>query len=127
MPKQLHAETSVGFEQLLAKAIAHRITEQRFNLWFRDHTKFVHLGETVVIGVPNLYFHDWLQKTFGDDVRAAVAEILGQSVAVRFAIDPELFQAQRQEESAKIEEPVEGEQPSKPKKKQAATLRRRLL
>ncbi len=117
MPKQLHAETSVGFEKLLALAIARRISEQRFNLWFRDHTKFVHLGETVMIGVPNLYFHDWLQKTFGDDVRAAVAEILGSSVAVRFAIDPELFQAQRQEESAKVKEPVEGEQPSKLKKK----------
>jgi chromosomal replication initiator protein len=88
----------VGFEQRLADAIARRVSEPRFNLWFRDHTKFVHLGDAVVIGVPNLYFHDWLQKTFGADVRAAAAEVLGAPAVVRFAIDPELFQAARQQQ-----------------------------
>jgi len=94
----LPAETDVGFEQRLAAAIARRVSEPRFNLWFRDHTKFIHLGDAVVVGVPNLYFHDWLQKTFGADVRAAAAEVLGEAVTVRFAIDPELFQAARQQQ-----------------------------
>ena len=86
---------AVGFDQRLAAAIARRITEPRYNLWFRDHTRFVPLGDAVVVGVPNLYFQDWLQKTFGADVRAAAAEVLGAPVEVKFAIDPELFQAQR--------------------------------
>ena len=80
MPAPAAAETAVGFEQRLAAAIARRISEPRFNLWFRDHTRFVHLGDAVVVGVPNLYFHDWLQKTFGADVRAAAAEVLGGPV-----------------------------------------------
>jgi chromosomal replication initiator protein len=90
---------AVGFEQRLAAAIAGRISEARYDLWFRTHTKFVATGDAVVVGVPNLYFHDWLQKTFGTDVREAVAEVLGSGVGVRFAIDPELFQAQRAAET----------------------------
>jgi len=92
-------DLAVGFEQRLAAAIVGRISEARYNLWFRTHTKFVATGDAVVVGVPNLYFHDWLQKTFGNDVRAAVAEVLGSGVAVKFAIDPELFQAQRAAEA----------------------------
>jgi chromosomal replication initiator protein len=95
---KLPAETAVGFEQRLAAAIAQRISEGRFNLWFRDHTRFVHLGDSVVIGVPNLYFQEWLQGTFGSEVRAAAAEVVGSPIAVRFAIDAELFQAQRSAE-----------------------------
>jgi len=92
------AGPAIGFERHLADAIARRISEQRFNLWFRNHTRFVHLGDAVVVGVPNLYFHDWLQKTFEADVRAAAAEVVGGPVAVRFAIDPELFQAARRQQ-----------------------------
>jgi chromosomal replication initiator protein len=95
VPPAKPAAPTVGFDQRLADAISRRIGEPRYNLWFRDHTRFVHLGDAVVVGVPNLYFHDWLQKTFETDVRAAAAEVVGGPVAVRFAIDPELFQAQR--------------------------------
>ena len=92
MPSPAPTAPAVGFEHRLADAIARRISEPRYNLWFREHTRFVPVGDGVVVGVPNLYFHDWLQKTFGADVRAAAAEVLGGPAAVRFAIDPELFQ-----------------------------------
>src|SRR4051794_41238320 len=95
VPSKPLPRPDVGFEARIAAAIASRIGEPRYNLWFRDHTRFVHLGDAVVVGVPNLYFHDWLQKTFGADLRAAAAEVLGGPVEVRFAIDPELFQAHR--------------------------------
>jgi chromosomal replication initiator protein len=105
---KLPAETAVGFEHRFAAAIAKRITEARFNLWFRDHTRFVHLGDSVVVGVPNLYFQDWLQGTFAAEVRAAAAEVAGSPVTVRFAIDPELFQAQRS-----VERETKSAEPSK--------------
>ncbi len=112
-----------GVDEQLAAAIAGRISEPRYNLWFRAHTKFVFLGDALVVGVPNLYFHDWLQKTFGVDVRSAAAEVLGSEVAVRFAIDPELFQAQRQAEkkadpAPKTEPQLESSpRPPKPKRR----------
>ena len=75
----LAGASAVGFEERLASAISRRISEPRYNLWFRNHTKFVHLGDAIVVGVPNLYFHDWLQNTFGLEVRASVAEIFARS------------------------------------------------
>jgi chromosomal replication initiator protein len=81
----------------LQQAIAQRIGEPRYNLWFR-HTKFTRDDETLVVGVPNLHFHDWLQKKFGGDLAAAAAEVFEEPVRVRFAIDPELFQAARREQ-----------------------------
>jgi chromosomal replication initiator protein len=113
----------VGFEQQLAAAIARRISDARFNLWFRDHTRFVHLGDAVVVGVPNLYFQEWLQQTFGTDVRAATAEVLGEAVAVRFAIDAELFQAQRSAElgaRSADSQPISAESALPPKEKRSA-------
>jgi chromosomal replication initiator protein len=100
---------AVGFDQRLADAIARRIGEPRYNLWFRDHTRFVPLGDSLVVGVPNLYFQDWLEKTFGGDVQAAAGEVLDGAVAVKFAIDPELFQAQRTAEREAKPEPKASE------------------
>src|SRR5262249_2219293 len=76
----------------LAQALCRRIGEPRFHLWFADKTRFSWQSDQLVVGVPNPFLQDWLQKTFGDDVRAAAAETLGPS-AVRFVIDPQLSPA----------------------------------
>jgi chromosomal replication initiator protein len=121
VPSPTSTAPAVGFEDRFAEAIARRISEPRYNLWFRDHTKFVPVGDGVVVGVPNLYFHDWLQKTFGADVRAAAAEVFGANVNVRFAIDPELFQAHRSAEvEARKDQPEAREQPPATKEKKKA-------
>jgi chromosomal replication initiator protein len=83
----------------LEQAIVRRIGEPRFNLWFARRTKFVRDDGRLTVGVPNLHFQEWLQKTFADAVRAAAAEVFGENLAVRFVIDPELFQAARQEQA----------------------------
>jgi chromosomal replication initiator protein len=90
----------------LEQAIVRRIGEPRFNLWFARRTKFVWDDGQLTVGVPNLHFQEWLRKTFADPVAAAAAEVLGRSLSVRFVIDPELFQAARQEQAA-----VKGPQP----------------
>lgn len=116
------APVATGFETQLADAIAERISPRRYDLWFRNHTKFILLGDVVVVGVPNLYFHDWLQKTFGDDVRAAVTLLAGPNVGIRFAIDPELFQAAREQEtkpSLPAQKPEAKPEPTKPAKAKA--------
>jgi chromosomal replication initiator protein len=117
---------AVGFERRLADAIARRISEPRYNLWFRDHTRFIPVSDGVVVGVPNQYFQDWLQKTFGADVRAAAAEVLGAKTVVRFAIDADLFQGQKKDEPESrkadvIEAPEEASQKRKSVKPQAAS------
>ncbi len=83
----------------VAHALSQRIGEARFSLWFADKTKLVHADGLLTVGVPNLFLQDWLQKTFGADVQAAAAEVLGGAAAIRFVIDPELFQAARERET----------------------------
>jgi chromosomal replication initiator protein len=80
----------------LGQAIAQRIGEPRYNLWFSRSTKFTWADDQLVVGVPNHFYQEWLQNTFADAVRAAAHAVLGRPMQVRFAIDPELFQAARQ-------------------------------
>jgi chromosomal replication initiator protein len=84
----------------LGQDIAQRIGEPRFNFWFDGNTKFTLSEESLIVGVPNLFFQDWLQNTFGDSVRAAACEIIGRPIPVQFTIDPELFRKSRQAQQA---------------------------
>jgi chromosomal replication initiator protein len=110
----------------LADAIRQRIGEPRYNLWFARRTRFTWDGDRLTVGVPNLHFQEWLQKTFGAAVAAAAAEVFGAPLAVAFVIDPQLFQAVRQEQAAVAQAPVAEELPppppdrSRPRKKEPA-------
>ena len=79
----------------LGQRLSQRIEEQRYNLWFANKTKFTWEDDEIIVGVPNLHFQEWLQKTFLEDVRACASEVFGKLMQVRFTIDPELFQAAR--------------------------------
>jgi chromosomal replication initiator protein len=84
----------------LAGAIARRIGEPRYKLWFEGHTRFRREGDQFVVGVPNRHFEEWLERTFHEAVAEAVAEVFGEPLPVRFTIDPELFQAARREQES---------------------------
>ncbi len=90
----------------LADAIAQRIGEPRFELWFARHTRFEVIDDGLKVGVPNRHFQEWLNRTFGEAVREAASEVFGQPMPVRFVIDPELFQQARREQQAALEQPL---------------------
>jgi chromosomal replication initiator protein len=82
----------------LGQAVRARVGGPRYDLWFRQ-TRLTVADGRLTVGVPNLHFQEWLQKTFAGAVADAACEVLGRPVPVRFAIDPELFQAARTKES----------------------------
>jgi chromosomal replication initiator protein len=82
----------------LSQALIGRIGEPRYNLWFAHKTKFTRQDDTLVVGVANHFYQEWLHKTFVEAVRASAGEAYGEALEVRFAIDAELFQAARREE-----------------------------
>jgi chromosomal replication initiator protein len=100
-----------GVVAALQQAIAQRIGEPRYLLWFPDKTKFTWHDEQLIVGVPNHFYKEWLHKQFADTVRAAASEVTGQPVQVRFVIDAELFQAARREEAA-AQPPMPGHEPT---------------
>ncbi len=85
----------------LAHALARRIGEPRYALWFERHTRFSRDEDegVLTVGVPNRHFEEWLQKTFATEVAAAAGEAFGRPFTVRFAIDPHLVEAARQEKA----------------------------
>jgi chromosomal replication initiator protein len=83
----------------LGQAIARRIGEPRYKLWFERHTRFSWDADVLTVGVPNRHFEEWLQKTFVDAVREAALEVFGAAMQVRFVIDPQLFREARKEEA----------------------------
>jgi chromosomal replication initiator protein len=83
----------------LERAIIDRIGTKRHQIWFEKHSKFTWEAGTLTVGVPNLHFQEWLQKTFVEEVRAAAAEVFEQPMEICFTIDPELFQAAREEQA----------------------------
>jgi chromosomal replication initiator protein len=93
--------TELDIASELAHALTRRIGEPRYKLWFERHTRFLQddLGDVLIVGVPNRHFEEWLQKTFAADVSAAAREVFGRPLAVRFTIDPQLFQAARREQA----------------------------
>ncbi len=84
----------------LAQLLCQRIGSPRYDLWFAGKTKFTCHDDHLAVGVANLFLQDWLHKTFDADIRAAAADVLGRPLPVRFVIDPELFQAARERETA---------------------------
>lgn len=82
----------------LARMLCQRIGAPRYDLWFKDKTKFAWDDDRLKVGVPNVFYQDWLQKTFVEDLRAVAAEVLGRRMNVVFVIDPQLFQAARQQQ-----------------------------
>jgi chromosomal replication initiator protein len=70
--------------------VAALIGPARYSLWFAGHARFVCLGSEVVVVARNESSRDWLEHTFGEAVRAAVAK-LGADHGVKWVVDPAAF------------------------------------
>lgn len=80
-----------AFARKMEAALTARIGAARYGLWFQPHTAFVPAGRELIVGVASAHFQEWLDHTFGEVVRTAAAEVLGQATPVRFVVDPGLF------------------------------------
>jgi chromosomal replication initiator protein len=76
-------------------AIAQKIGQQRYKIWFKNSTRLIVEGNYVKVGVPNLFIGGWIENHFTTQIHAAVSDVLKKPMKVIFAIDPELFGNQR--------------------------------
>lgn len=83
----------------VAGALARRIGEQRYQLWFAGNTRLLLDGAVLTVGVPNHFYLEWLESTFTPILREILPSILGSACNVRFVIDAALFQASREAQS----------------------------
>jgi chromosomal replication initiator protein len=75
----------------LASAIAQRVGQQRFHVWFDNSTKLDLKQDALEIAVPNDFISEWIGRNFTKPIQDAAHEVLGCSVPVRFSVVPQLF------------------------------------
>src|SRR5687767_14243074 len=76
----------------LTDAIAQKVGQQRFNVWFNPNsTKLDLRHDALEIAVQNDFISDWIGKRYSESIQAAAREVLGCSLPVRFCVVPQLF------------------------------------
>jgi len=76
----------------LANAIAQRVGQQRFHVWFNNSTRLDLRQDGLEIAVPNEFISEWIGSHFGQPIQDAAHEVLGCSLPVRFSVVPQLFE-----------------------------------
>lgn len=76
----------------LANAIAQRVGQQRFHVWFNNSTRLDLKQDGLEIAVPNDFISEWIGSHFSQPIQEAAHEVLGCSLPVRFNVVPQLFE-----------------------------------
>lgn len=71
----------------LRTALAGRVGQQRFELWFGSRTRLELTEDALVVHAPSQFFVNWIRANFRTAIDAACEEILGRSPEVQFSID----------------------------------------
>src|SRR5256885_3507457 len=75
----------------LADAIAQRVGQQRFHVWFNNSTRLDLKPDGLEIAVPNDFISEWIGKNFTRPIQEAAHEVLGGPLPVRSQVMPQLF------------------------------------
>src|SRR4026209_539216 len=75
----------------LESAIAQRVGQERYSVWFTNSTRLDLKQDELEIAVPNDFISEWIFRNFGKTIQDAAHEVLGCSLMVRFNVVPQLF------------------------------------
>ena len=76
-------------ESTLRAAMAERLGESRFGLWFGEGVRLGVLDDALEVGVPNAFFRDWIQGHFSKNLLDAAREVTGRSLRLAFRVGDE--------------------------------------
>jgi chromosomal replication initiator protein len=94
------------------KHLRGRINESAFQFWF-DRTLPLGLDDgAFVIGVPNDFAREWIEKRLAEQVAEALGEVLGDKVDVRVVVDARA--AELPQQSVAAEPPAGAVEPTRP-------------
>ncbi|NLH17824.1 MAG: chromosomal replication initiator protein DnaA [Phycisphaerae bacterium] len=96
--QSLFTDESAALEQ----AIAERIGQQKYKIWFRNTTKLELTRDTLTIRVANSFVGNWIENHFLTALQQIVASALGSSRKVVVSVDPTLIQSSHQNGSGSV-------------------------
>jgi chromosomal replication initiator protein len=76
-------------ESTLRAAVANRLGEARYGLWFGEGVRLGVDGDALEVGVPNAFFREWIQSHFAGNLIEAGEEVAGRPLRLTFRIDDE--------------------------------------
>lgn len=68
-------------------ALAERIGEHRYELWFGAETQLLYRDTTLTIRTPNSFFQDWIWTNFRADLEASCEAVLGVRPKLVFEVE----------------------------------------
>ncbi len=71
----------------LRAALADKVGQDRFDLWFGAGTRLDYDGRVLHIGAPNRFFLEWIRSNFRRHIEAACVDVLARCPAIEFLID----------------------------------------
>jgi len=77
------------------EALAEKVGQKKFRIWFKNSTKMTLAGGYLKVGVPNLFIASWIENHFLNEITQVVRAVTGAEVKITFSIDPELSGHQR--------------------------------
>ncbi len=78
-----------GMETTLRAAMAEKLGESRFGLWFGEGVRLGVADDALEVGVPNAFFRDWIQGHFAGNLIDAAREVTGRSLRLAFRVADE--------------------------------------
>jgi chromosomal replication initiator protein len=77
-------------ESPLRAALAERVGESRFGLWFGEGVSLGVSGDAVEVGVPNAFFRDWIEGHFSSNLVDAARDVTGRQLRLSFRLDGDI-------------------------------------
>ncbi len=81
------AKDDMDIVSALRQALADRIGQQRFEMWFGSACRFELNGTLLVVYTPTAFFQQWLAANFRGRIEQAAEQVIGRSVRVEFRVD----------------------------------------
>jgi len=75
---------------LVESRIAEKLGPQRFNVWFKNATRFTFTDDYLRVSAPNHFVVEWIERHFADVISDAAREVANRDFTLSFAIDPAL-------------------------------------
>jgi chromosomal replication initiator protein len=75
---------------LVEARIADMVGPQRFEVWFKNATRFTFTDDYLRVSAPNHFIVEWIERHFADVISEAAREVAGRDFTLSFAIDPAL-------------------------------------
>ncbi len=70
--------------------IAEKVGPQRFNVWFKNATRFSFTGDYLRVSAPNHFVGEWIERHFAEVISEAARDVTGREFTLSFTIDPDL-------------------------------------